>query len=141
MSGKQRILSGVIVRGAGEAAYFTKLDWVQKQCAEKLGFKPFPGTLNILVNRNCFPYLEDLQKKPAIELLSPNPSFCNARLLPASLNDLLVAIIIPDEEVNIHDKNIVEVIAPVSLKKTLSLRDGEEVVLFVENTQPDLPRE
>lgn len=138
---KQRILSGIIVRGAGEAAYFTELDWVREQCAGKLGFKPYPGTLNIQVDENCFPFLKDLQKKPAIELLSPYPNFCNARLLPASLSDLQVAIIIPEEGVNIHDKNIVEVIAPVSLKETLSLRDGERVGLLVENTQPDLPVE
>ncbi len=123
------ILSGIIVRGAGKAAYFTELDWVRKQCAEKLNFQPYPGTLNIQVDENCLALLEDLQKKPSVNLLSPDPSFCNARALPASLSNLAVAIIIPDGAVNIHGRNILEVIAPVSLKKTLSLQDGDRVML------------
>lgn len=125
------ILSGIIVSGAGEAAYFTKLDWVQKQCAEKLHFQPYPGTLNIQVDENCLALLEDWQQQPAMELLSPDPAFCNARTRPASLSSLPVAIIIPAEAVNIHGPNILEVIAPVNLKKTLSLRDGDRVMLTV----------
>lgn len=122
-------ISGIIVSGAGKAAYFTELDWVRKQCAEKLHFQPYPGTLNIQVDDDCLALLEDLQQKPAIDLLSPDPSFCNARTLPASLSNLPVAIIIPPESVNIHGRNILEVIAPVNLKKTLSLRDGDRVTL------------
>lgn len=129
---QQGILSGIIVRGAGKAAYFTELDWVRKQCAEKLHFQPYPGTLNIQVDEICLALLTDLQKKPAINFLSPDPSFCNARTLPASLSNLPVAIIIPDGSANIHGRNIMEVIAPVSLKKTLSLKDGDRVILTVE---------
>ncbi len=126
------ILSGIIVSGAGEAAYFTQLDWVRKQCAEKLHFQPYPGTLNIQVDENCLALLEDIQQKPALDLPSPDPAFCNARTRPASLNAQLVAIIIPEEAVNIHGRNILEVIAPVNLKETLSLRDGDRVMLTVD---------
>ena len=127
----QRVLTGKIVSGAGEAAYFTGLDWVQKQCAEKLNFKPYPGTLNIEVDEISLPALRELQKERGIELLSPDPGFCNARSLPAFLTNVGGAIIIPDEEVNIHGKNIVEMIAPVSLKETLSLHDGDRITLIV----------
>ena len=126
---RQILISGILVGGAGKAAYFTELDWVRKQCAEKLHFQPFPGTLNMQVDENCLAVLEDLQKNPTINLVSPDPGFCNARTLPASLNSLAVAIIIPDQEVNIHGRNILEVIASVNLKETLSLRDGDRVSL------------
>jgi len=125
------ILSGIIVRGAGKAAYFTGLDWVRQQCIEKLHFQPFPGTLNIQLDENCLALLENLQKKPAIHLISPDPNFCNARTLPASLQNISVAIVMPDEAVNIHSNNIIEIIAPVSLKETLSLEDGAPVVVTV----------
>jgi len=127
----QATLSGKIVSGAGKAAYFTQLDWVQKQCTEKLHFKPYPGTLNIEVGESSLYLLEKLQKEEGIKLLSPNPNFCNARSLKASLKNVRGAIIIPDEDVNIHGKNIVEMIAPVSIKETLSLRDGDGVTLTV----------
>jgi hypothetical protein len=41
------ILSGTLVSGARQAAFFTQLDWVQSQCLDQLGFRPFPGTLNL----------------------------------------------------------------------------------------------
>ena len=72
-----------------------------------------------------------LETVQGIGLLSPDPGFCNARSLPAFLSYVGGAIIIPDEEVNIHGKNIVEVIAPVSLKETLSLHDGDRITLMV----------
>ena len=127
----RHVLTGKIVSGAGEASYFTGLDWVHKQCDEKLNFKPYPGTLNIEVDEISLPALRELQKERGIELLSPDPGFCNARSLPAFLTNVGGAIIIPDEEVNIHGKNIVEVIAPVSLKETLSLHDGDRITLIV----------
>ena len=40
-------LTGKIVSGARQAAFFTQLDWVLEQCRQKLGFKPYPGTLNL----------------------------------------------------------------------------------------------
>jgi CTP-dependent riboflavin kinase len=130
----QWILTGKIVGGVGEAAYFTGLDWVQKQCAEKLHFKPYPGTLNIEVDESSLPVLEDIQKSEGIKLLSPDHNFCNARSLKASLKNVIGAIIIPDEEVHIHGKNIVEIIAPLSLKETLHLENGDEVELLVEQS-------
>ena len=125
------ILRGIIVRGAGQAAYFTGLDWVRQQCVEKLHFQPFPGTLNIQLDENCLALLENLQQRPAIHLTSPDPKFCNAKTLPASLQNLSVAIIIPDEAVNIHNINIIEIISPVNLKETLSLKVGDPVVVTV----------
>lgn len=125
------ILSGIIVSGAGQAAYFTGLEWVRKQCVEKLNFKPYPGTLNVRLDEQCLALFEDLRNKPAIELISPDPNFCNARTRPATLGNLTVAIVMPDEAVNIHKSNIIEIIAPVRLKETLSLQDGDQVQLTV----------
>ncbi len=128
----ETILTGRIASGAGEAAYFTGLDWVQQQCAEKLNFKPFPGTLNIEVDEASLPELAEMKKEKGIALLSPDPKFCNARVLPANLENVRGAILIPDEEVNIHGKNIVEFIAPLSIKETLSLTDGDKISVRVE---------
>ena len=43
------ILKGKIISGLQKAAFFVQLDWVQEQCNQKIGFKPFPGTLNVEV--------------------------------------------------------------------------------------------
>ncbi len=126
------ILRGVVVSGAGQAAYFTQLAWVQEQCFAKLHFSPYPGTLNVQVNEDCLSLLADLQNGEATELLSPVPDFCNARALPARLDDVPVAVIVPAEDVRIHGANIIEVIAPVHLKDVLSLHDGDQVELVLD---------
>jgi CTP-dependent riboflavin kinase len=40
-------ITGKIVSGIQQGAFFTQLAWVQEQCLIKLGFKLFPGTLNL----------------------------------------------------------------------------------------------
>ena len=35
---KDLAITGKIISGAGEGAYFTQIGWVQQQCDEKLGF-------------------------------------------------------------------------------------------------------
>src|SRR6476620_155827 len=45
---KKRItFKGKIVNGMGEGAYYMSLDEYKKQFKEKLGYVPFPGTLNL----------------------------------------------------------------------------------------------
>ncbi|HKI48561.1 MAG TPA: DUF120 domain-containing protein, partial [Desulfobacteria bacterium] len=73
-------ISGVIQRGAGKGAYFTQVDWVVKQCEKKLGMTPFPGTLNVRVNDDDFPKLDQFFLKTDFELIPDDPSFCAARL-------------------------------------------------------------
>ena len=55
------VLIGKVVGGVKQAAYFTQLDWVQEQCADKLGFRPYPGTLNLEISKESLPELEDLR--------------------------------------------------------------------------------
>jgi len=45
---KKRItFKGKIVSGMGEGAYYMSLEGYKKQFKEKLGYEPFPGTLNL----------------------------------------------------------------------------------------------
>ena len=123
--GKDLVISGKIISGAGEGAYFTQIDWVQQQCNEKLGFKPYPGTLNLEISEEFFSSVERLDQKKGIELISPDPAFCNATVFKVSLLDITAAIILPEEKVRIHPKNIIEIIAPVNIKAFLKVKDGD----------------
>ena len=42
-----RKIAGRIVSGIKQGAFFTQLGWVQEQCLEKLGFKPFKDALGV----------------------------------------------------------------------------------------------
>ena len=44
-------LQGVIVSGMGEGAYYMSLNGYTKQFKSKIGYVPFPGTLNVKLNQ------------------------------------------------------------------------------------------
>lgn len=127
----QWVINGKVVSGVRKAAYFTQLDWVQEQCMEKLGFRPYPGTLNVEISEESLPIVEALQREQGIELIPPYTEFCTARAMLLSVGSISGAIIIPAEDVRVHGNNIVEVISPLRLKDALHVRDGDSLTLIV----------
>lgn len=125
------VLIGKVVGGVKQAAYFTQLDWVQEQCADKLGFRPYPGTLNLEISKESLPELEDLRLWAGIELVPPDPAFCAAKTLPLTIEGVAGAMIVPSEDVNVHKKNVVEILAPLRLKDALNLGDGSTVTVMI----------
>ena len=125
-------LTGKVVSGTRRAAFFTQLDWVQKQCEAKLGFKPYPGTLNVELAPESLISLRVLEKEAKTEFVPPDPKFCVARLLPVLLSSIAGAMIFPAEDVRVHGRNVVEIIAAVKLKEVLNIEDGDQVTFTVE---------
>ena len=130
---KQRILTGKIVSGVRKGAFFTQLDWFQEQCQEKLGFKPYPGTLNIEISTDKIPEIEALENEVGSEFIPPETTFCSGKAVPVSIAGIRSAIIMPAAEVRVHGKNIVEVIAPVNLKEKLGVADGDSITLVLDD--------
>ncbi len=136
MLDKNWVLIGKVVSGVKQAAFFTQLDWVQEQCMEKLGFRPYPGTLNLELSEESLPIIDALQKEEGVTLIPPDPKFCIAKALPVSSGEASGAIIIPSEDVKVHGKNIVEIMAPIMLKKALDVKDGDSLTFIVKRPGP-----
>jgi CTP-dependent riboflavin kinase len=130
------VLTGIIVSGVKQAAYFTQLDWVQEQCLNKLGFKPYPGTLNLQIPKESLSIVEALQKEEGVDLIPPDPQFCAGKAFPVVVGKVRGAIIIPDEDVRVHGNNIIEVMAPLRLKEALDVDDGDSLKLTVNRPMP-----
>jgi CTP-dependent riboflavin kinase len=45
------------------------------------------------------------------------------------------AVVAPAEDVRAHAKNIIEIIAPISLKEALDVDDGDSVFLTIETPE------
>ncbi len=122
-------LRGKLVSGVQKAAHFTQLGWVRDQCLEKLGFIPFPGTVNLEVTKEHFSTLKALRKQDGIRLVPPDPQFCESTVFPVTLGHIRGALIIPDEKVRVHGRAVIEILAPVKVKDALGLDDGDMVSL------------
>ena len=122
-------ITGRIVSGVKKGAFFTQLDWVQEQCQKKLGFKAYPGTLNLEIEEEKIPIVEALRQGGGIELIPPDTNFCSGHAYPVSVMGVSGAIVAPAEDVSVHGKNIIEIIAPISLKEALDVKDGDEIML------------
>ena len=123
----QQSFRGEIIKGVGEAAFFTQLDWVVDQCVAKLGFTPFPGTLNLKLVDDCRLERELITLGNVVELIPPDDSFCSAQVVPVELEGVRAVVIIPEEKVRLHGWNIMEIMAPVNLQKTLGKQEGDLV--------------
>lgn len=126
-------IKGELISGMGEGQYYITREGYARQFQEKLGFRPYPGTLNLLLESghdlvvremldNC-PYV----KVEAFE--DENRTFGAVKCYSVSINGIKGAIISPLR--THHPRNVIEIIAPVYLRETLNLEDGNEVELKV----------
>lgn len=118
-------VKGIVSPGEGQGARFIELPWVKKQMAEKLGFTPHSGTLNLKLAEGELEKRRLLEKADGKEI-SPAKGFSRGILLQANLADYLeCAIIIP--KISNYPKDTIEIVAPISLRKELDLKDGDSV--------------
>ena len=121
-------LNGRVLSGGGTGSLFVNLPWAKKQFKEKLGFNPYPGTLNLqLPPGTNVKELRDATK--GIKIKSPE-GFHEGRCFKALIMEkLLGAVVVPDIPGYPHD--LLEILAPVNLRETLGLKDGMEIEVIV----------
>ncbi|MBI4330025.1 MAG: CTP-dependent riboflavin kinase [Chloroflexi bacterium] len=124
---------GKVISGVGQGAFFAGLDWVKEQCRAALGFEPWPGTLNLDIREEDAPALERLLRSEGICIVPPDKNFCEGRCWKVRIGKIPAALVAPEEKARIHGKNIVEILAPVKLKDTLNIKDGDEVEIEVDS--------
>jgi riboflavin kinase len=124
------MLEGVVFTGLGEGAYYTSKEQYRKQFIEKLGFDPYPGTLNLkLTAEYDIKTRGELEAYPAVEIegfKSEDRSFGVVRCYPAIIDNKVKGAIITALRSH-YDASVVEIIAPVNLRKHLKLKDGHKV--------------
>ena len=121
-------LRGRVFSGKGEGAKYVSLDWAKRQMKEKLGFDPYPGTLDI---RLCAVSLKNkrlLMKSSGLEI-TPATGYYPGKLFRATIGNVTCAIVIP--EVPGYSEEIIEVIAPTDLRRTLCLADDNMIEVQV----------
>jgi len=122
------VLLGTVYTGSGNGKKFVCLPWVKKQIEKKLGFSPYPGTLNLRLNK------ENKKKKSLLEtfnaiMIEPQIGYCPGILFKALVGSVKCAIVTP--KVPNYPSDVIEIISPVYLRENLNLADGSLVTITV----------
>jgi riboflavin kinase len=128
------ILEGTVFTGLGEGAYYILKEQYRKQFIEKLGFDPYPGTLNLrLMTDYDIKTRAELEAYPAIEVegfTDESRTFGSVKCYSVTIENkergaLLLALR------SHYDASVLEIISPVPLRRHLKLRDGQKVKVEV----------
>jgi riboflavin kinase len=127
-------LEGEVFSGLGEGAYYIKQDGYRKQFLEKLGFDPYPGTLNVKLTADYdIKTRQELESYPAIEVegfKDESRSFGPVKCYPALINNKAKGAWIFAFRTH-YDSSVMEIIAPQYLRNQLKIEDGQKVKVEV----------
>jgi riboflavin kinase, archaea type len=128
-------LEGTVFTGLGEGAYYIGRENYRKQLREKLGFDPYPGTLNLRLSSDYdIKTRSELDAYPALEVKgfqNGERSFGTVRCYPVVINNEVKGALITALRTH-YDASVLEIIAPVCLRKQLNLKDGNKVKVEVQ---------
>ncbi|MEE8358154.1 MAG: DUF120 domain-containing protein [Candidatus Hydrothermarchaeales archaeon] len=127
------IIQGILTSGMGEGRYYMEREGYRNQFKEKLGFDPYPGTLNLSLKRE-----DDIRKRKDLQNLDgipiegftlENRTFGSVKCFKATIEDVNGAIVIPKR--THHGFDTLEVIAPQKIRDQIELKDGDVITVEV----------
>ena len=124
-------IKGTIVSGTGEGRHYLVKEEYKTQCEKNLGFAPFPGTLNIRIDREDIKKFRTLKKQEGILLhgfKKNSKVFGNVKCFKAVLNERKIMVVIPEKS---SYTDVMEIISDKNLRKELNLKDGDAVEVEV----------
>jgi riboflavin kinase len=125
--------NGTISSGMGEGAYYMSMKGYTKQFKTKLGYIPFPGTLNVkLKDKESIEAKRSLDAYPAILVdgfSDDKRTYGWVKCYPAKINNIDAALILLER--THHDDSIIELISKTNIKKAIKLSTGSKISIRV----------
>jgi riboflavin kinase len=123
------VFDGTVASGLYEGAYYISREGYRSQIRDKIGFDPFPGTLNVKIKPEDFERRRRLERHPSVMLegfKDGERSFGSCKCYPLLLNDEIKgALIVADR--TIHDLSTMEIVSPIYLRRHFGLSDGDPI--------------
>ncbi len=123
-------IEGIVTKGLGEGRYYLALDGYRKQMKEKLGFEPYPGTLNIEI-RDSWKREHLLQLEPIVitGFKDKRRTYGDLFAYRCKLENQECALIVPLR--THHGPRTLEIVCPFNIRKKLGKKDGDRVKVVV----------
>jgi len=126
------IIKGTVFGGVGEGRYYVSLEGYKKQFEEKLGFEPYPGTLNLKIPKEQTYFRRMLDQEGGIKIegfSTADRTFGEVKVFKCRIDGIEGAVVLPQR--THYPADVLEVIAPVKLRDKLGLNDEDTVEVEV----------
>ncbi|MCX6651265.1 MAG: DUF120 domain-containing protein [Methanomassiliicoccales archaeon] len=123
----EMVIKGSVIEGMGEGQYYVTQPGYMEQFRDKLGFKPYEGTLNVKLLPTERHKIETLRNGRTIDIEGferNGRTFGDVHCIPASIQNVECAVVLPSRS---HYEDILEIICKFHLRRTLGLEDGDPV--------------
>ena len=127
------VLKGELVSGMGEGAYYMSLKGYARQFKTKVGYVPFPGTLNVRLSRK--EYIDTIKR---LDLAcgvhisgfgDGRRTYGWVKCFPGEVSSVKSHLI--RLERTHHDPSIIEIISPYNIRKAAGLSNGDSITIKV----------
>jgi riboflavin kinase len=127
-------IEGIVFSGMRDGAYYVTREGYRKQFVEKLGFNPYPGTLNLKLRSNL-----DVQAKRILDAYpgimiegfeDGQRTFGPVKCFKTTIDNKVEGAILLIRRTH-HAENVLEIISPDYLREKLELKDGDKVTIRV----------
>ncbi len=122
---------GTIRSGLGEGRYYLSQPGYMVQFAERLGYSPFPGTLNVGLPPDGTEVIATVRMWTGIRIdgfEASGRTFGGATCYAARVSGRACHAILPDRT---HHQDVLELIAAEKLRDRLHLKDGDGVAVEI----------
>jgi len=114
-------VKGRVISGIGRGAYYVMKPEYSAFFERILKDSPFPGTLNIIVD-------SDITAEILPHTYAPK-NYGAIKYAVGRFHEIPVIVIKPQKSV--HPENVLEIVAPVSLRQKFNLKDGSEIEVYI----------
>lgn len=131
-------LEGKVFSGLGEGGYYVSMKGYKHQFLLKLGFNPYPGTLNLKLDPANIEARRRLETYPPVIVEgfeSRRRTFGQVKCYSVTINDAVEGSIIIINRTH-YDSSVLELIAPMNLREKLNLKDGSNIKLKAFTANP-----
>ncbi len=120
-------IHGSVKDGMGEGGYYIGQKRYVDQFVDKLGFKPYSGTLNVCVDKEDVGKLDVIRGTAGIYIngfTDEGRSFGAVIAYKAKIKNIDCAVVVPERS---HYVDVIEIICQYHLRRTLSIGTGDRV--------------